>query len=635
MKKRLLSVMVLATGLSYGQIVFSENFNAAAALPSGWVQYNVDGNTPASSMNFMGNNAWIVDDVAGEEGHGNYATSTSYYTPAGTSDDWMVTPMISIPTGASSYIIKYDVQAYHPSYPDNYEVWITKTGNTVDDFLDNGAKIKAEVGPAGSWESKSITIPVAYEDEDVYIAFRNVANDEYLLFVDNIVVMGVIPNNISLDAVTHNRFGLKGVDNAITYRVTNQGDNAVTSLRIKYDDGSSVVEEGVVVNIAPFQTKNVNIPTPLNYSTIVEKTISHEIIQVNGVNDADPTDNTIDDTKFNTISQHFNRNVVFEEGTGTWCQWCVRGFIAMDYMEETYDDFIGIAVHNQDPMAVTAYDNGLGISAFPGGKVDRVIDTDVDKGVFVQQYNKRKAVEAPVKVEAIVTSSGTNITIDAKATFNTSISSSNFRLAAVMAEHNVTGTTSGYAQKNAYAGGSYGAMGGYENKPATVPASEMVYNHVGRALLGGFNGQANTVPTTITDGMEAEYTFNYTIPSASHKNNMYAVVMVIDNETGEILNAAKYDIASVSTNEVDNAINFEVYPNPANETIHVALDNQVADYTVSVYDLSGQLMVEKTVTNNVNSVSTTSLDVSSLASGSYIVTFATDKQSYSKHFVKD
>ena len=59
-------------------------------------------------------------------------------------------------------------------------------------------------------------------------------------------------------------------------------------------------------------------------------------------------------------------------------------------------------------------------------------------------------------------------------------------MAVVIVEDSVRGTASGYAQANYYSGGGNGPMGGYENLPSTIPASQMTYNHVARVLAGGF-----------------------------------------------------------------------------------------------------------------------------------------------------
>ncbi len=631
MKKFILPCLLFWATFSYGQTIFSEDFEASTNLPTGWQQYNVDGKTPASSMNFMGNKAWIVRDYT-SNGLSKVAVSTSYYSPVGKSNDWLVTPKITLPVG-DGYLLAYDIMAPDADYPDNYEVWISTDTGTVESFTQSGTKLLAETGNPGEMKAKFINL-TAYAGQDVYIAFRNVANDKYLLFLDNVNVSVFSNDDIKLENASHNRLSLVNTNNTITYTVFNKGANAVTSIRVKYSDGTNDIEDDITVSIASLQSKDVQIPTPLNYSTIVEQLISHEIMKVNGNDDANPSDNTFAATKFNTISEAYDRTVVIEEGTGTWCGWCPMGAVNMDMMHENHPQgFIGIAVHNGDPMAVTPYDNGAGFSAFPGCNVDRVIlGGDVED--MENYFNQRKNVNTLAFVEGEISSSGTSITINAKAKFNTIITNSTLRLGVVMVEDNVSGTASGYAQTNYFEGNSYGAMGGFESLPDPVPADQMVYDHVGRALLGGYDGQINSVPTTIDETTQASYTFNYTIPSGSNKNNMYAVILLIDNETGEIYNAAKYSLAVASTNELETVYPLAVYPNPSTSILNVELDSTVADYTVTIYDLSGKQLIEKSVNGNIG-VQKTTLDVSTLAKGSYIVTVATAGQSYTKHFVKN
>lgn len=578
----------------------------------------------------MGNNAWIAKKYYAE--YGNSAVSISWYNPVGQSDDWLVTPLISIPTG--DHALEFDNIAPDASYPDNYEVWITTTGNTVNDFLDNGTKIQNSVAAnPGCWALKTIDIS-DYAGQDVYIAFRNVANDKYIMMIDNVVVRAFLQDDARLNSATHVRYSKINTNNSIVYSVTNRGKNAITELQITYSDGTNTVDEIVTANIGVGQTKNITAPTPLNFPTVVELSLSHEITEVNGNVDPNPGDNTVNNSKFNTISEHYDKNTVIEEGTGTWCGWCVRGFIAMDYMQETYDDFIGIAVHNDDPMMLSEYDSRLEVEGYPSAIINRVAEIDVDKNTFVAARNKYIGLETAALVSGDISSNGNEITIIAKAKFNTKLSSNQLRLGVIMAENGVKGTTSGYRQANYYSGGDYGSMGGYENMPDPIPAADMIYNHVGRALLGGFDGQSGSVSANINDGDEVSYTFNYSIPNAYHKNNMYAVVVLIDNETGEIVNAAKYGLAVASTNEIAEAINFEVYPNPANEMVNIVLDKNLNNFTVSIMDLSGKVLMSESVTGNANTVASTSMDVSSLASGSYVISLSTESQSYTKHFVK-
>ena len=631
MKRFLLPCLLFSALFSYGQTIFSEDFEASTNLPAGWVLHNVDGKTPATTVNFMSNKAWVIRDYT-SSGLSKVAVSTSWYSPAGKSNDWIVTPKITLPAGAD-YLLGFDAMAPDTQYLDDYEVWISTDTNTVASFTQSGTKLLSKKGNAGEMKSEFINL-TAYAGQDVYIAFRNVANDKFLLYIDNIKISVYANDDAKLEKATHNRLSLVNVNNPITYSIFNKGSNTITSIRIKYSDGTTDVEEDITVSIPTLTTKAIQIPTPLSYGTIVEKVFSHEIVKVNGNDDADTTDNITADTKFNTISESFDRTVVIEEGTGTWCGWCPGGAVTMDMMYENHpSNFIGIAVHNNDPMANSAYNSGAGFSAFPGCNVDRVIlGGDVEK--MEAFFNQRKNALTVTKVEGDVTSNGTSVTINAKARFNTIVTNNKFRLGVVLVEDNVSGTTSKYAQANYYSGGSSGAMGGYENLPDPVPADQMVYDHVGRGLLGGYNGQANSVPTTVDETTLATYTFNYTIPASYNKNNMYVVILLIDTETGEIYNAAKYPLAVAATNDLETINALAVYPIPSTDMLNIELEATVANYTVTIYDLSGKQLIQKSVNGNAG-VQKTTLDVSTLAKGSYIVSVATAGQSYSKHFVKN
>ena len=281
-------------------------------------------------------------------------------------------------------------------------------------------------------------------------------------------------------------------------------------------------------------------------------------------------------------------------------------------------------------MTVTAYDNGADISGFPGCNVDRVLlDASVSQSAFQQYYNDRVNLGVPANIGATVSGTGSSVTIDASATFYTPVSSANFRLGVVIVENGVTGTTSGYAQANYYSGGST-AMGGYESLPDPVPAAQMVYDHVGRALLGGYSGQAGSVPATITDGTVANYSFNYTVPSTSTRANMKAVVMLLDLTTGEIVNATEVSIAEAGIDNIDE-ISLEVYPNPASDIVNVSFEAE-GDYTITITDLAGREVATQSLSNLTGSQKI-AVPTNDLNSGNYIISVATAGASYSQVLV--
>lgn len=624
MKKSLLLLgAIFGMNMAFSQIIFSENFDGSSAMPAGWTLYNVDGLTPASGVSYV-TDAWVVRANSATQ-QGNHIVSTSWYTPAGTSNDWIVSPSITIPATGTT-VLEFDAMAPDGDYRDGFKVYISTTGNAVADFGTTPA-LSVSAAPV-SYTTQTVDLS-AYAGQTIHFAVRNDSSDKFLLFADNFVVRQVSPNDAKVNAVTLNRYSLMNTDNTLAVNVKNVGGNAITSVKINWNDGTDH-EATINTNIAVGASANVSHPTKVNYATALTNTINVTITEVNATTDSDPSNNT-GSTLITTISQKPAKNVVFEEGTGTWCGWCPRGAVAMDYMAATYPNgFIGIAVHNGDPMKVTEYDNGVAFSGFPSAHVDRTLKSiDVTKSNFESKYNSAKNAIVPASVGVAVSGTGATKQIEASATFYSNFPNANYRLGVIIVEDKVSGTTSGYAQTNYYAGGGSGPMGGYENLPDPVPASQMVYNHVGRALLGGFNGQQGSVPTSITDGQTVSYSFNYTIPSTSNEANMYAVAVLIDPATGEIINAKQSKLSSLNVTSIEKTINMNVYPNPATDKLTVAFDAEGGNYAIEITDLQGRVVATQTFTSLSGSQSI-DLNVADLKTGNYLVSVAKEGASFTK-----
>jgi len=188
MRKNLLGV-VLATipFLGYSQI-FQENFDGNGPGIGAWTIIDVDGNTPAEDLADF-TSAWIRKDRGGETPNyggpdGDYAAmSTSWYDPAGTSNDWLISPSFTV-SGASPTLY-WDAKAQDASYRDGYKVMLAPNGgNTVADFTVELLSVPAE---SSTWKSRAIQL-TPYIGTNVRIAFVNNSNDKYVLLVDNIKV---------------------------------------------------------------------------------------------------------------------------------------------------------------------------------------------------------------------------------------------------------------------------------------------------------------------------------------------------------------------------------------------------------------------------------------------------------------
>jgi hypothetical protein len=162
--------------------LLDEDFELGAFRP-GWSVLDVDGNVPAANVAFV-NDAFVVADQL-EPGANFGAYSTSWYTPAGQSDDWLITPQITL--GAAS-VLSWEAWAPDPMYPDGYEVRVSTGMPTVADFTANPA-VFTIANEDDMFAPHTVDLAAAgYTNQPVYIAFRNNSNDEFILVIDDVRV---------------------------------------------------------------------------------------------------------------------------------------------------------------------------------------------------------------------------------------------------------------------------------------------------------------------------------------------------------------------------------------------------------------------------------------------------------------
>lgn len=107
-----------------------------------------------------------------------------------------------------------------------------------------------------------------------------------------------------------------------------------------------------------------------------EYPIDVEITKVNGMENLDKANSgSAVLLVFNEVPVH---KPLMEEYTGTWCQYCTRGFAGLERMNTLHpDDFVAISYHNADPMeriSSSQYPNS--IEGFPSAYMDRTYSTD-------------------------------------------------------------------------------------------------------------------------------------------------------------------------------------------------------------------------------------------------------------------
>ncbi|BAO76234.1 T9SS-dependent choice-of-anchor J family protein [Winogradskyella sp. PG-2] len=629
----LLTLCFACTQITEAQTLLSEGFEGATFPPAGWTFF--------AGTNGLGTTQDWVQATAPNTG--TYSAANQYENvTGGIAEDWLVTSQIDLTSATNTELLFYSTQSYGPDYGSNYEVRVSTSSQTNHgDFTTVASYNESNVG--AGFELKTIDLS-AYDGMMIYIAFIHFNDDGDNWIIDDIEVRSPLSVDAKADGLRLSRYSLTSVNNPLAVEVSNNGTAAITSLDITWSDGTNNYSENFSVNIAPGQTQSINHSSPLNYSSVEEKTITVTIDNVNGGADGDNTNNSLSQN-FNTMTQAGTKAVLIEESTGTWCGWCPRGTVGLEYMASTYPNtIVGVAVHNADPMTVSNYDSALiGVigSGWPNAGVDRkLVGVDPGQAALQGAYDTEITNIVPVDLTTSASQIGSNLTISAKANFYTNFASADYRLGVIITEDGVTGTGDGtnannqdYDQVNYYSGGGNGAMGGYESLGDPVPATQMVYDHVGRAILGGFNGQAGSIPNVITAGTNASYSFNYTIPASSDQNNMHIVVVLIDQADGSIVSAVQSSVAqALSVEEVSGIDSIKIYPNPAKDNINIAFEASNGDYNIIVTDMLGRTVINKSY-EGLYGNQNIQLPISQLNAGYYIMNIDDGTAAYSTKFI--
>ncbi len=427
-----------------------------------------------------------------------------------------------------------------------------------------------------------------------------------------------------------------------TVEIKNLGTTTITSFDVQIDyNGMQYTEPVIGLSLPSLGTESVTFTmAPI---TLVPglQAVTTTVSAVNGGGpDDDPTDDVGCGLMIDPVVPAVGKLVIGEEGTGTWCQWCPRGAVAMEDMANKYDGFWqGIAVHNGDPMVVTDYDAGFGalISGYPSALVDR--GTDIDPTAMEADFLQRILIDPKATMTTGANFNATTGVLDVSLTTDwLTAATGAYKIACVLVEDGVTGTGSGYAQSNAYAGGGSGPLSGggiadWTTAGSPVPASQMVYDHVARALCPSFAGHAG-FPGSMAASDQHVFNFQFTLDPSWDDHNMHIVGLLID-PSGRIDNGSTSNVAEAITNGyvlgdvvcgattningVSSLTTLEMFPNPAssNVTLKIGLES-LNDVSISILDVAGKL-VKTVVYNQLKGTHFIDIDVSDFVSGMYVV----------------
>lgn len=496
-------------------------------------------------------------------------------------------------------------------------------------------------GVAG-WQ-RAKTVISEYAGETILVAFEYADGDQwnYGYCIDNVSIGSIPDREVQMRGATIScTDAMTGLDLEITGEFSNEGAETITSIDVNWTDGVNTYTETITgLDVPTFSSYVFSHPTMY---TAAEGTTNIEVSISNPNGMSDSEDDNMTAVSVRGVTPKAGHMIVVEEATGTWCPWCPRGAVFLDRYTKCFpDNFAGIAIHNADPMVNTEYDSWVGaypnFQGYPSVIVDRIGDPIDPSDIGAPTVAKITTTPlVTVNAGADWDEATRTLTVGLGADFAQDMTNMKFNV--VLAENGVTGTSTDYNQANNYAGGAFGPMGGYENLPASVPASMMVYDHVGRYLPGGAEGPADAVVDGVAGG-EAKYIFDAVQIDAAFNVEEMEVIGFIMNSSGQIVNATKISLLDAVANGLETLTNTndafdnefaQISPNPAQDITYLKMNIQDASQvSMTIVDAIGQVVA----TNNFGQLQgnvTLDIDVASLATGVYLVHLNIDNKLVTK-----
>ena len=485
-------------------------------------------------------------------------------------DDWLFTPPILLEAG-KDYTFSVDYRAYSSSYPERMEIlWGTEAMP--------GSKSLQTLLPPTDVTSKAYntfqTIVRPEADGAYYFAIHDIsgANAMYLQ-IDNLrIVEGASVSEMN-NAVSTTDFSecvtTLGKVTMANVTITNVGKERVQSVSYVVSSEEDGQQDEVTVSVpaAPTYGNSATLRIPLQASSAARYSTRYvTFTKVNGKENDVVSSHRTGKGRLLTLSESAQRRPVVEEFTGAWCQNCTRGIAGLARMEREYADFIGIAVHGDDPMEIAPYRPIINLDLVPGypfALIDRTVGTDPFFGDAdystgnVLGFGLGKVWEAQRATlsEAAVSLhepqlEGNMVNIQTDVTFQYNGNEAPYALAYVLLCDGVTRPAdktsnqdiADWAQANNLSGnGNYATdpdLGPWTQQPYRIV--NQVYNHVAVAASDMVDGVTGSIVAPIVLGQTQTYTYSFNLsdaPYAQHRDKLSVVAMLINTRTGHIVNA--------------------------------------------------------------------------------------------------
>lgn len=557
-----------------GNVLFADDFNDPNACLNTWLRFEGDHLTPTGYMQAWGfdadNNPWNYTLHDTEESPDYFAGSHSMYSPSGTSDDWMITPQLTLPAEGEA-MLEFDAQSYDPNRKDYLSVYVYAYSHVLS-YLSQ--EIMAEIREKavlldsillepgdnpetteGEWRHYSYSL-APWAGQDVYVAFVNQNTNQSAIFVDNVTVQRDVPYAIAFS--NDDRVVAKDeIEIAGRLTVLCDESDGPFSLTLRDTEGKEISK--LEWNDIPEMGTSI----PFAFEQPLPLTIGQEVtfsIDIRIGQKQDTYTGTIANLAFEPV-----KHAVLEEMTGSTCINCPLGIVAIEKCEQAFGErFIPVGIHSYTGdnlgSAFMDYSAFLGLNAAPLARINRLPGTYSPMYHLGDEFYYRDIEDEPLWYDVVsaelnhlttaqllltAQADEANQQIDYSVDLQYALNATNQQLSLliVLLEDQVTSY-----QFNAFSSATSETLaewcnGGPYAEYAIYP---YVHNHVVRSVIGQtFSGTIGLFPSELQSGITYNAKLSSSVPaSIVNLQNLKAVAMLIDTQSGEVINAIQ---SAVST----------------------------------------------------------------------------------------
>ncbi len=599
---------------SIGAEIFSDNFDGGISGEN-WMLWDGDRQEPGEepeSWDFTAEIPWWVvrDDVTSTD---MSAAAHSMFAEPDESDDWMITNQLYI--NDDTAVLTFKSQSYKEA-GDVLRVRVYATDDIITALTDNimdkfryksDLVYEQEQHPGksvekleGDWTENTIKLD-KYAGKNIYIAFINQNRNKSAIFVEDVAVTRDIKysfvNLTPETVVAKDETEVSGILNVTSKTDIYKG----YSFRLLNGEGkeiSSVSDSDIELKAGDQVEFKFPEVLPLTVGSVNKYTIDLKVGDLTNQVNASVQD----------LALRTTRKVVVEKMTGQTCPNCPLGIIALDYIEQDFkDQVIPLAYHcytgdSFNTPKAQSMNQFLGMNAAPTGRINRGPITAPMKSLpdMMTYVYKNNGLWYDAVAEELNSFAPADITIssvnfDGK-NFNTAFNvkyaldmeNANVNVLLVISENGLAGSQDSNVYMNeSDVLGEWAKGGMYANSSNPYTFNEVVRTWEGTTP----NGTGGYIPSTIKGG--ELYTGEISTPTISrilNPKNCSATVMLIDAETGRVLNAdcrpVGYDMSGVE----------EIIATAASVKVAVEAGNVIVstpeEAEVNVYALDGSIIAK-------------------------------------------